>query len=93
MRRDSIFYQLFRQFPALLFELLPQPPDRANEYIFESVEVKETSFRMDGVFLPPDPSGIVYFCEVQFQPDEMLYERIDAERSIYIYRNRERFFD
>jgi predicted transposase/invertase (TIGR01784 family) len=93
MRRDSIFYQLFRQFPALLFELLPQPPDRANEYIFESVEVKETSFRMDGVFLPPDPSGIVYFCEVQFQPDEMLYERIDSERSIYIYRNRERFFD
>jgi predicted transposase/invertase (TIGR01784 family) len=93
MRRDSIFYQLFRQFPALLFELLPQPPDRANEYIFESVEVKETSFRMDGIFLPPDPSGIVYFCEVQFQPDEMLYERIDSERSIYIYRNRERFFD
>jgi predicted transposase/invertase (TIGR01784 family) len=93
MRRDSIFYQLFRQFPALLFELLPQPPARANEYIFESIEVKETSFRMDGVFLPPDPSGIVYFCEVQFQPDEMLYERIDAERSIYIYRNRERFFD
>jgi predicted transposase YdaD len=63
MRRDSIFYQLFRQFPALLFELLPQPPARANEYIFESVEVKETSFRIDGVFLPPDPSGIVYFCE------------------------------
>ncbi len=93
MRRDSIFYQLFRQFPALLFDLLPQTPDRANEYIFESVEVKETSFRMDGVFLPPDPSGIVYFCEVQFQPDEMLYERIDSERSIYIYRNRERFFD
>jgi predicted transposase/invertase (TIGR01784 family) len=27
------------------------------------------------------------------KPDEMLYERIDAERSIYIYRNRERFFD
>ena len=48
MRRDSIFYQLFRQYPALLFELLSQPPDRANEYIFEAVEVKETAFRMDG---------------------------------------------
>jgi predicted transposase YdaD len=65
MRRDSIFYQLFRQYPALLFELLSQPPNRAAEYIFEAVEVKETAFRMDGVFLPPDRSGIVYLCEVQ----------------------------
>jgi predicted transposase YdaD len=46
MRRDSIFYQLFLQSPTLLFELLPQPPDRANEYTFDSVEVKETSFRI-----------------------------------------------
>jgi predicted transposase/invertase (TIGR01784 family) len=93
MRRDSIFYQLFRQSPALLFDLIPQPPNRAHEYIFEAVEVKETAFRMDGVFLPPDPSGIVYLCEVQFQPDELLYERMLSEISIYTYRNRERFFD
>jgi predicted transposase/invertase (TIGR01784 family) len=93
MRRDSIFYQLFRQYPALLFDLIPQPPNRAHEYIFEAVEVKETAFRMDGVFLPPDPSGIVYLCEVQFQPDELLYERMLSEISIYTYRNRERFFD
>jgi predicted transposase YdaD len=39
MRRDSIFYQLFRQSPALLFELLPQPPARAQEYIFEAIEI------------------------------------------------------
>jgi predicted transposase/invertase (TIGR01784 family) len=91
MRRDSIFYQLFRQYPALLFELLSQPPNRAAEYIFEAVEVKETGFRMDGVFLPPDRSGIVYLCEVQFQPDELLYERMLSEISIYTYRNRERF--
>jgi predicted transposase/invertase (TIGR01784 family) len=93
MRRDSIFYQLFRQYPALLFELLSQPPDRASEYIFEAVEVKETAFRMDGIFLPPDRSGIVYLCEVQFQLDELLYERMLSEISIYTYRNRERFAD
>jgi predicted transposase YdaD len=40
MRRDTIFYQLFLQSPTLLFELLSQPPDRANEYVFESIEVK-----------------------------------------------------
>jgi predicted transposase/invertase (TIGR01784 family) len=91
MRRDSIFYQLFRQYPTLLFDLLSQPPDRASEYIFDSIEVKETAFRIDGVFLPPDPSGIVYLCEVQFQLDELLYERMLSEISIYTYRNRERF--
>jgi predicted transposase/invertase (TIGR01784 family) len=93
MRRDTIFYQLFRQSPTLLFDLLSQPPDRANEYTFEAIEVKETSFRTDGVFLPPSPSGIVYFCEVQFQPDELLYERMLSEISIYTYRRRSLFAD
>jgi predicted transposase/invertase (TIGR01784 family) len=93
MRRDSIFYQLFRQYPALLFELLSEPPDRANEYIFDSIEVKETAFRIDGVFMPPDRSGTIYFAEVQFQTDELLYERMLSEISIYTYRNRERFAD
>ena len=91
MRRDTIFYQLFLQSPTLLFDLLSQPPDRANEYVFESIEVKETSFRIDGVFVREHPQGIVYFCEVQFQPDELLYERMLSEISIYTYRNRERF--
>jgi predicted transposase/invertase (TIGR01784 family) len=91
MRRDTIFYQLFRQSPTLLFELLSQLPERASEYTFEAIEVKETSFRMDGVFLPPNSFGIVFFCEVQFQLDELLYERMLSEISIYTYRNRERF--
>jgi predicted transposase/invertase (TIGR01784 family) len=90
MRRDTIFYQLFQQSPTLLFELLPQPPENAERYTFEAVEVKETGFRMDGVFLPPDALGTIYFSEAQFQKDEMLYERMLAEISIYVYRNRER---
>jgi predicted transposase/invertase (TIGR01784 family) len=93
MRRDTIFYQLFRQSPTLLFELISQPPLDAERYSFDSVEVKETSFRLDGVFIPPNPSGIVYFCEVQFQPDELLYERMLSEISIYTYRHRSLFSD
>jgi predicted transposase/invertase (TIGR01784 family) len=93
MRRDTIFYQLFRQSPTLLFELILQPPADADRYIFESIEVKETSFRMDGVFLPPDRSGIIYFAEVQFQLDELLYERMLSEISIYTYRHRDSFAD
>jgi predicted transposase/invertase (TIGR01784 family) len=88
MRRDTIFYRIFAQSPTILFELLSQPPNRANEYTFDSVEVKETSFRIDGVFLPPDRAGTIFFCEVQFQLDELLYERMVSEISIYTYRRR-----
>ena len=91
MRRDTIFHQLFRQFPTLLFELLSQPPTDAERYIFDSVEVKETAFRIDGVFIPPNSAGIIYFVEVQFQPDELLYERMLSEISIYTYRHRRNF--
>ena len=70
MRRDTIFYQLFVQSPILLFDLIPHPPENAAQYVFDAIEVKETAFRMDGVFIPPAPSGIVYFCEVQFQVDD-----------------------
>ncbi len=93
MRRDTIFYQLFQQSPTLLFDLLSQPPANAARYTFEAVEVKETGFRIDGVFLPPERDGIIYFCEVQFQKDETLYERMVSEISIYVYRNREQLSD
>jgi len=93
MRRDSLFYKLFQQYPSLLFELLTDPPINAQAYRFDSVAVKEPTFAIDGVFLPPesDGKGIVYFCEVQFQRDEELYERICAETSLYFYRNRKRW--
>jgi predicted transposase YdaD len=79
MRRDSIFYKLFQQFPPLLFQLLETPPPNPNEYRFDSVAVKEPKFEIDGVFLPATVDGVVYFCEVQFQTDEKLYERTFAE--------------
>jgi len=95
MRRDSIFYKLFQQSPSLLFELLTNPPENADVYRFDSVAVKEPKFEIDGVFLPPENAspGVVYFCEVQFQKDEKLYERVFAESSLYFYRNRDRFSD
>ncbi len=95
MRRDSIFYKLFQQSPTLLFELLTNPPTNADAYRFDSVAVKEPKFEIDGVFLPPETegAGVVYFCEVQFQKDEQLYERVFAESSLYFYRNRGRFSD
>ncbi|MCA2526567.1 DUF2887 domain-containing protein, partial [Microcystis sp. M61BS1] len=52
MKTDTIFYRLFQTFPGLLFELIDFPRELANFYRFSSVEVKQLSFRTDGVFLP-----------------------------------------
>jgi predicted transposase/invertase (TIGR01784 family) len=94
MRRDSIFFRLFQQFPTLLFELIDDPPENANRYRFDSVGVKETKFEIDGVFLPPSGrKGVVFFSEVQFQQDKKLYERLWSESSRYFYQNCERFSD
>lgn len=84
---------LFQQSPGLLFELLTTSPPNAADYRFESVAIKEPKFEIDGVFLPPeaDDAGVVYFCEVQFQKDELLYERLFGELFLYFYRNRDRF--
>lgn len=89
MRRDAIYYQVFKRFPSLLFTLLEHPPEQAQGYQFESIEVKEPTFRIDGVFLPPENSfpKVIYFAEMQFQPDEELYDRFFAESLLYLYRN------
>lgn len=95
MRRDAIFYQLFQRFPSLFFTLLDQPPEQAQGYRFESVEVKEPTFRIDGVFLPPEGASprILFFSEVQFQKDESLYHRFFSESLLYLYRNQTRYDD
>jgi predicted transposase/invertase (TIGR01784 family) len=94
MRRDPIFYQMFQRSPQLLFDLIGDRPDNAADYRFDSVAVKEPKFEIDGVFLPPESEpGTVYFCEVQFQKDEKLYERLFGESLLYFYRNSERFSD
>jgi len=86
VKRDSIFYKIFKQCPSLLFELVEQPPLQAQDYGFESIEVKETAFRMDGVFTPPDhaTAKIVFFAEVQFQTDEDLYYRFNSELWLFL---------
>ncbi len=69
MKRDSIYYQIFKRFPALIFELVDNRPAQAQNYRFESVEVKETAFRIDGVFLPPEdatPKVIAFLSLVKY---------------------------
>lgn len=67
MKTDSLFYRLFKEFPGIFFELIGASPETAVNYQFTSVEVKQTAFRIDGVFLPEQGSeNPIYFAEVQF---------------------------
>jgi predicted transposase YdaD len=95
MQRDSIFFQVFQQFPRLVFELMENPPVNPEGYRFAAEEVKETAFRLDGVLLPPlsSPPGDIYFVEVQLQRDNLFNERLSAETQVYLYRNRPLFTD
>ncbi len=89
MKTDSIFYRLFQDFPNIFFELIGNPPEEANIYQFSSIEVKQTAFRIDGVFLPIQTTkSPIYFVEVQFQADGEIYSRLFAEICLYLRQNK-----
>jgi predicted transposase/invertase (TIGR01784 family) len=95
VKTDTLFYQIFQTFPQLVFYLLDRPV--VPGYAFTSVEVKEKSFRFDGIFMPPNTSGAaepidrptepIYFIEVQFQPDANFYRAFLSE--IFLYLNQQ----
>ncbi|MBD2448858.1 Rpn family recombination-promoting nuclease/putative transposase [Nostoc sp. FACHB-152] len=85
MKTDSIFYQLFQNFPSIFFELIGESAVTGDIYKFTSVEIKQTAFRIDGVFLPnvDSDSQLIYFVEVQFQLDPRFYSRFISEVFLY----------
>jgi predicted transposase/invertase (TIGR01784 family) len=89
VKTDSIFYRLFQELPSIFFELIGNSPETANTYEFASVEIKQTAFRIDGVFLPTkDEKSPIYFVEVQFQADSDIYLRLVSEISLYLRQNK-----
>ena len=86
MKTDSLFYRLFQTFPPLLFDLLGITLPNALDYRFQSVEIKQTAFRLDGVFSPPkdDQNSPVFFVEVQFQQEQAFYHRFFSEIFLYL---------
>jgi predicted transposase/invertase (TIGR01784 family) len=100
MKTDSLFYRLFQNSPRLCLTLLQLDVDAAG-YEFVSEEIKQTSFRIDGIFKPlsgsmplnglkpEDGSGQpLIFVEVQFQPDLEFYARFFSEIFLYLYRQK-----
>lgn len=88
MKTDSLFYRLFKDQPALVFELIGDMSPRTGGYTFGSQEVKQLSFRIDGILTPPlyATDLPVVFVEVQAVPDhkKILYHSFFAEIFLYL---------
>jgi predicted transposase/invertase (TIGR01784 family) len=86
VKTDPIFYRLFQTFPSVFFELIGRSPVDAIAYEFRSVEIKQTAFRIDGVFIPVSGSDQqpILFAEVQFQKDPEFYFRLFSEITLYL---------
>jgi predicted transposase/invertase (TIGR01784 family) len=84
MKTDAIFYQLFQTLPDLFFKLAGIP--YSDSYQFQAVELKQTAFRLDGLFVSKDAELPLIFVEVQFQKDERFYGRFFSEIMLYLYQ-------
>ncbi|MBE9143039.1 Rpn family recombination-promoting nuclease/putative transposase [Planktothrix mougeotii LEGE 06226] len=87
MKTDHIFYRIFKDLPETFFELWGESPELVQDYRFDSVELKQTAFRIDGVFLPENSENPIYFTEVQFQKDPKIYLRLFSEIFTYLRDN------
>ena len=52
MRIEKLVYHLLQNLPQGFFALIGRKPEEASRYQFTTVEVKETTFRLRGVFTP-----------------------------------------
>ncbi|MFN8487600.1 MAG: DUF2887 domain-containing protein [Caldilineaceae bacterium] len=81
MKTDTLFYELFQAAPQTFFELLQITPP--CPYHFESITVKASEKRIDGVLEPVEEGKPIYFLEVQAFPDEVIYWRTLREVATY----------
>ncbi|MBW4561193.1 MAG: Rpn family recombination-promoting nuclease/putative transposase [Mojavia pulchra JT2-VF2] len=85
MKTDVIFYEFIKELPQLFFELIGKPNTNPNIYTFTAPEIKQQSFRLDGLFSTIEgfENEPLYFVELQTYKDEEFYERLFGEIFVY----------
>lgn len=85
MKTDTLFYQLFQEFPWIFFQLIETEQINPSAYQFIAPEIKQRSFRLDGLFLTKEEYSDLplYFVEAQFYQEADFYDRLFP--SIYLY--------
>ncbi len=86
MKTDSLFYRIFQTAPEIFFTVSGFDYC-AGDYVFQASEIKQTAFRLDGVFKPRNAQTNLptIFVEVQFQPDAKFYSRFFSEIFLYLH--------
>ncbi|MEA5597418.1 Rpn family recombination-promoting nuclease/putative transposase [Rivularia sp. UHCC 0363] len=90
LKTDTLFYDLVRELPQLFFELIGKPETDTNIYTFTAQEVKDQSFRLDGLLstVTGSENEPLYLVEFQTYKDEEFYERIFGQLFVYFRQYR-----
>ncbi len=86
MKTDNLFYHIFNDLPEAFFALIGLPESEAKHYKCQSVELKQTAFRIDATFQPKNGKRPTFFVEAQFQYDKKFYRRFFAETYLYLHQ-------
>ena len=77
MKRDSLFFQLFKELPRGFFDAIGRTDIDPRQYELKAIEYKETAVRLDGVFLPKRPdAGPAYIWEAQCYASNKVYANL-----------------
>lgn len=90
MKTDTLFYELIRELPQVFFQLIGKPESNPDAYKFIAQEVKQQSFRLDGIFSTIEgfENEPLYFLEFQTYKDDEFYERLFGEIFLYFRQYR-----
>lgn len=81
MKTDEAFYELFKLDPRSLFRLVQL--ELEGNYRFESITIKTTEKRLDGLCYRTDDDGPNVFVEIQGYDDPTIYWRALRELATY----------
>ena len=77
MKRDSLFFELFRDLPRGFFDAIGRSDVDPRQYELKSIEYKESAVRLDGVFLPRTAAaGPAYIWEAQCYRSNTVYANL-----------------
>lgn len=67
MTADPLFYKIFQNLPELFFELIGEGQDNKTGYEFSAEELKQQSYRLDGLYKTSSGYSFMplYFVEAQ----------------------------
>ncbi|MDJ0799615.1 MAG: DUF2887 domain-containing protein [Calothrix sp. MO_167.B12] len=72
MSADPLFYEIFKEIPELFFELIGESGKDTSIYKFSAPEIKQRSFRFDGLLFTPENSPKNQFTLLKLIPIRMI---------------------